>query len=58
MLKNLLKISIRIIKGDLLYSLLNILGLTIGFTSSLFLLLHIFDELSYEKFHVDAIRNE
>ena len=51
MLKNLIKISIRIIKGDLLYSLLNILGLTIGFTSSLFLLLHIFDELSFEKFH-------
>lgn len=54
MLKNLIKISIRIIKGDLLYSLLNILGLTIGFTSSLFLLLHIFDELSYEKFHENS----
>ncbi len=51
MFKNLIKIALRVIRKDLFYSIFNITGLTIGIASSLFLLLYIFDELSYDKYH-------
>ena len=54
MLKNLLKISFRTILKDKTYSLLNITGLTIGITCSLFLLMYILHELSYDKHHTNA----
>jgi putative ABC transport system permease protein len=54
MLKNLLKISLRNLIKDKAYSAINILGLTIGITCSLFLLLYILDELSYDRYHKNA----
>jgi putative ABC transport system permease protein len=54
MLKNLFKIAIRSILKDKTYSGINILGLTIGITCSLFLLMYILDELSYDKYHKNA----
>ena len=51
MLRNLLKTAFRNIVRDTGYSLINVLGLTIGITSSIFLLLYVLDELSYDKFH-------
>lgn len=51
MFKNLLKISIRSILKDKIYSIINITGLTIGITCSLFLLMYILDELSYDRYH-------
>ena len=51
MIKTLIKLAFRNIKKDLSYSLITILGLTIGITSSLFLLLFIFDDLSYDRYH-------
>ncbi len=51
MLKNLLKTALRNISKEKIYSIINILGLTIGITCSLFLLLYILDEFSYENFH-------
>ena len=54
MLKNLLKISFRTILKDKTYSLLNITGLTIGITCSLFLLMYILHELSYDRYHLNA----
>jgi putative ABC transport system permease protein len=54
MLKNLLKISLRNLIKDKAYSSINILGLTIGITCSLFLLLYILDELSYDRYHKNA----
>lgn len=54
MLKNLLKISFRTILKDKTYSLLNITGLTIGITCSLFLLMYILHELSYDRYHENA----
>jgi putative ABC transport system permease protein len=50
MLKNILKATLRKLKKDLGYTLLIILGLSIGITSSLFLLLYVFDDLSFDKF--------
>lgn len=51
MLKNLLKVALRNMGKDRIYSLLNILGLTLGITCSLFLFLYILHELSFDQFH-------
>lgn len=51
MLKNLLRVALRNFKRDIGYSLLNILGLTIGITFSLFLIFYIKDELNYDRYH-------
>lgn len=54
MLKNLVKISLRNLMKDKGYSGINILGLTIGITCSMLLLMYILDELSYDRYHKDA----
>lgn len=51
MILNQIKFAIRNITKDIGYSLINILGLTIGITSTLLLLIYVFDELSYDKYH-------
>jgi putative ABC transport system permease protein len=56
MLKNLLLIAIRNFRKDKWYSVLNVLGLTIGVTFSLFLIFYITDELSYDRYHKNADR--
>ncbi|MCK5278299.1 MAG: ABC transporter permease, partial [Cyclobacteriaceae bacterium] len=56
MLKNYIITGIRNILKHKFYSLINILGLTIGITAALFIVLYIIDELSYEDFHKDADR--
>src|SRR3954471_852230 len=56
MLKNLLRIALRNFRRDKWYSLLNILGLTIGITFSLFLIFYIKDELSYDRYNEKADR--
>ncbi len=56
MLLNYLKIAWRNIRKDAFYSLLNILGLTIGVTCGLLLLLYVTDELSYDRYHANADR--
>ncbi|MBI9053538.1 MAG: ABC transporter permease [Bacteroidales bacterium] len=56
MLKNLIKTAIRNIFKDFGYSSLNILGLTLGITSALFLIIYISDEVSYDRHHENAER--
>jgi putative ABC transport system permease protein len=56
MIKNLLLTALRNFKKDKWYSLLNVLGLTIGITFSLFLIFYVTDELSYDKHHQHAER--
>ncbi|HEY2720195.1 MAG TPA: ABC transporter permease, partial [Chitinophagaceae bacterium] len=56
MLKNFLLIALRNLKKDGWYSLVNILGLTIGITFSLFLIFYVKDELSYDQFNKKADR--
>jgi len=56
MFKNLIKTALRNIFKDFGYSSLNILGLTLGITSALFLIIYIADELSYDKYHENAER--
>lgn len=54
MFKNLFKIALRNIFKDKVYSSINILGLTIGITCSMFLFMYILDELSYDRYHTNA----
>ncbi|HCL84475.1 MAG TPA: ABC transporter permease [Chitinophagaceae bacterium] len=56
MIKNLLLIALRNFKKDKWYSLLNVLGLTLGITFSLFLIFYIADELNYDRYHEKADR--
>ena len=56
MLKNLIKTAIRHILKHLGYSILNILSLTLGITSALFLILYVADEVSYDRYHEKANR--
>jgi putative ABC transport system permease protein len=56
MFKNLMLIALRNFRKDRWFSLLNVLGLTIGITFSLFLIFYIVDELSYDRYHKNADR--
>lgn len=56
MLKNLLKTAIRHILKHFGYSVLNILGLTLGISSALFLIIYVADEVSYDRYHENADR--
>ena len=56
MIKNLLLVALRNFSKDKWYSLLNVLGLTIGVAFSLFLIFYIIDELSYDHYHDKANR--
>jgi putative ABC transport system permease protein len=56
MIKNLLKTSIRYIRKHPGYSILNVLGLTLGISSALFLIIYVSDELSYDRYHKNADR--
>ncbi len=56
MIKNLILVALRNFKRDKWYSILNILGLTIGITFSLFLIFYIKDELSYDRYNKNADR--
>ena len=56
MIKNLLRVALRNFMRDKWYSLLNILGLTIGITFSVLLIFYIKDELSYDRYNEKADR--
>ncbi len=50
MIRNFFVVAIRNLLKKKFYSFLNIFGLTIGITASLLIILHISDELSYDRF--------
>jgi putative ABC transport system permease protein len=54
MIRNYIKIAFRNLFKDRFYSLLNILGLSIGIATSMLIMLFIVDELGYDKFHESA----
>ena len=53
MIKNFLKIAWRNLFRNKGFSITNILGLTIGMTCTIFILLWVQDELNYDKFHTN-----
>ena len=56
MLSNYLKVAIRNITKHRFFSIINILGLTVGIAGCLFIAMYIYDELTYDKFHTKAER--
>jgi len=56
MLKNLLKTALRHLSKHPGYSAINILGLTLGITSALFLIIYVTDEISYDNYHENGDR--
>jgi putative ABC transport system permease protein len=56
MLKNLIKTAFRHILKHFGYSILNILGLTLGISSALFLVIYVADEISFDRYHEKADR--
>lgn len=51
MLKNYLKVTLRSLRRQGGYTALNIIGLTVGIASSLFILLYVFYETSFDNYH-------
>src|SRR5277367_3947442 len=56
MLKNYILVTLRNLRKNSVYSFINISGLSIGITCSLLILLWVFDELSFDRFHPKADR--
>ncbi|MEQ8629195.1 ABC transporter permease [Ekhidna sp.] len=56
MLKNYFNVALRNLFKHKFYSLINILGLSVGLTCFLMISLYVVDELSYDTFHSDADR--
>ena len=56
MIRNYLKIAIRNLARQKLYSLINIIGLSIGIACFLLISLWVFDELSFDRFHLNNDR--
>ena len=56
MIRNYFKIAWRSLWKNKGYSAINIFGLTIGLSASIFIFLWVYDELSYDKFHANADR--
>ena len=56
MLRNYILLAFRNIKRQPGYTVLNVLGLTVGITATLFILLYISEESRYDQFHEHADR--
>ncbi len=56
MIHNFLKVFVRNLRRNGLFSLINVFGLTVGFVCSIFIYLFIADELSYDKAIPDSDR--
>lgn len=56
MFKNYLKVTLRSLRRQGGYTALNIIGLTVGIASSLFILLYVFYETSFDDYHEKADR--
>lgn len=54
MIKNYIKIALRNISGHKALSFINIFGLAVGLTCTIWIYLFIADELSYDRFHKNA----
>ena len=56
MIKNLFKTAVRHMLKHFGYSILNIIGLTIGISNALFLIIYVSDEVSYDRYNEKADR--
>jgi putative ABC transport system permease protein len=56
MFKNYLKIAVRSLLKQRIYTVINVLGLSTGIASCLLILMFVTDEFSYDKFHANSER--
>jgi len=56
MIKNYLKIALRSLLKQRVYTSINVLGLSVGIASCLLITLFVIDEFSFDRFHVNADR--
>ena len=56
MVKNYVKIAFRTLLKQRIYTVINILGLSIGFICCLFIAIYVDDELKYDRYHTNAER--
>jgi putative ABC transport system permease protein len=56
MFSNYLKVALRNIRKHKFFAAINILGMTVGITACLLIILYVKDELSYDRFHTNARR--
>ena len=56
MLRNYLKIAFRNLQRNTVYSFINIAGLAVGIACSILIMLWVWDEVSYDRFHRNADR--
>jgi hypothetical protein len=56
MLRNYFKIALRNIRKNAIYSFINIFGLSVGIACSILILLWVYDEVSYDRFHPNIKR--
>ncbi|MBW8683583.1 ABC transporter permease [Chitinophaga rhizophila] len=54
MIKNYIKIALRNLAHNKVYSVINIAGLTIGLTCAMLILLYVQDEASFDRFHPNS----
>lgn len=54
MIKNYIKTALRNFSRNIMYSLINLIGLTIGLTASILIMLYVYTELNYDTFHEKA----
>ena len=56
MFKSYLTIALRILSKQKIYTVINIAGLSVGMACTLFILLWVMDELSFDRYHVNVDR--
>ena len=56
MLKNYLKTAFRNLSKNKFYTSINIIGLAVGLATCFLIILYVLDELSYDKYNVNAKR--
>lgn len=56
MIRNYLKVALRNVAKQKFFSAINIVGMTIGITACLLIILYVSDELSFDRFHANADR--
>lgn len=56
MLKNYILTTLRLIRRSPLFSLINIVGLAVGLAVGILIILYVFNELTYDRFHENAKR--
>lgn len=56
MFQNILKVALRVLFRNKIYSAINLLGLTIGIACSLLILIMVWEQLTYDRFHENIKR--